>query len=195
MRFLDRHALGELEFAACGVDVNISERAILYGTRHMSIGSHVRIDDLAIVSAGAPVTIGSYVHIGAHSFLAGRNGITLEDFSGIGSYVAIFTASEDFSGATLANPTVPARYKSLAEGRVHVGRHAMVATHSTVLPGVTIADGAVAGSHSLVNRDLEGWVIYGGSPVRRLKERSRDLLELEQQLLAEDIAPRGGPGG
>ena len=38
------------------------------------------------------------------------------------------------------------------------------------------------GSMSLINRSTEPWGVYAGIPARRLKERKRDLLELEKKL-------------
>jgi serine acetyltransferase len=38
---------------------------------------------------------------------------------------------------------------------------------------------------SLVNKDLEEWSINVGIPAKKVKERSRKLLELEQQYLNE----------
>jgi acetyltransferase-like isoleucine patch superfamily enzyme len=38
---------------------------------------------------------------------------------------------------------------------------------------------------SLITGDLEPWGVYVGIPAKRIKERKKDLLELEKQLLAE----------
>ncbi len=56
--------------------------------------------------------------------------------------------------------------KEYATGPVVIGRDVMVGANTTILPGVTIADGAVVSAHSLVNSDVEGFV--GGVPARPL---------------------------
>ena len=56
--------------------------------------------------------------------------------------------------------------KEYATGPVVIGRDVMVGANTTILPGVTIADGSVVSAHSLVNSDVEGFV--GGVPARPL---------------------------
>ncbi len=56
--------------------------------------------------------------------------------------------------------------KEYVTGPVVIGRDVMVGANTTILPGVTIADGSVVSAHSLVNSDIEGFV--GGVPARPL---------------------------
>ena len=63
---LSREALDNMGFAAVGDNVQISDRASLYGVGRITIGSHVRIDDFCVLAAGASgIELGSYVHIGS----------------------------------------------------------------------------------------------------------------------------------
>jgi galactoside O-acetyltransferase len=54
-----------------------------------------------------------------------------------------------------------------------------------VFPGVAIAEGCSVGAMTLVNKSTQPWGIYLGNPARRVKERKRDLLELEKKFLEE----------
>jgi acetyltransferase-like isoleucine patch superfamily enzyme len=56
--------------------------------------------------------------------------------------------------------------KEYVTGPVVIGRDVMVGANTTILPGITIADGSVVSAHSLVNSDVEGFV--GGVPARPL---------------------------
>jgi len=56
--------------------------------------------------------------------------------------------------------------KEYVTGPVVIGRDVMVGANTTILPGVTIANGSVVSAHSLVNSDIEGFV--GGVPARSL---------------------------
>lgn len=51
-------------------------------------------------------------------------------------------------------------------GRVCIGRDVVIGANCTIIAGVSIADGSVVSAHSLVNRDVEGFV--GGVPARPL---------------------------
>ena len=48
------------------------------------------------------------------------------------------------------------------EGGVTIG------ANTTILPGVTIGEGATVSAHSLVNRDVPPGTFYGGVPAREL---------------------------
>jgi len=50
---------------------------------------------------------------------------------------------------------------------------------------VNIAEGCAVGAMSLVNRTTKAWGVYVGNPARRVKERKKDLLELEEKFLLE----------
>lgn len=50
--------------------------------------------------------------------------------------------------------------------------------------GATPEEGVAIGALSLVNRDCMAVGIYPGKPVRRISERMRGLLEMEQRLSA-----------
>ena len=54
-----------------------------------------------------------------------------------------------------------------------------------IFPGVEIAEGCAIGALSIVNKSTEPWGIYFGTPVRRIKNRSKNLLELEEKYLHE----------
>jgi len=174
-------------FASLGQNVKISDKAAIYGADQMQIGDHSRIDDFCVVSGR--VTIGRNVHIAPFCLVAGGvPGITLEDFSGLAYRVCVFAQSDDYSGATMTNPTVPARYKAERRAAVQIGRHCIVGAGALIAPGVVLAEGTAVGAAALVLHPTEAWTIWAGSPARKLKDRSRDLLALERDYLAQDQA-------
>jgi acetyltransferase-like isoleucine patch superfamily enzyme len=184
MGMLSREAVESMGFAPVGADVQISERASFYGASRISIGNNVRIDDFAVLAAGmGGIVLGMYVHIAVGSTLIGAGKITLSDFCGLSSRISIYSSSDDYSGAKLTNPTVPAEFTGVTHAEVFLGKHVIVGSGSVVLPGVTIEDGVAVGALSLVNRDCKSFGVYAGNPARRIKERKRDLLEVEKQLL------------
>lgn len=175
--------LAELGLRSFGHHVAISRKASVYGWNRISVGSHVRIDDFAILTAGGGVEIGDYVHISAYSGLFGGSGITLEDFSGLSPRSLVFSESDDFSGASLIHPFFPRTPElkpGYQAGRVTLRRFAQTGAGTTILPGVTLGEGAVTGAHSLVDTDLDPWWIYVGTPARKLRERSREVVRLAE---------------
>lgn len=54
-------------------------------------------------------------------------------------------------------------------GRVLIGDNVMIGANSTLLPGITIGDGAVIAAGSLVNRDVPAGAFVGGNPIRVIR--------------------------
>jgi galactoside O-acetyltransferase len=111
--------------------------------------------------------------------------ITLSDFSNISSRVAIYSSNDDYSGTTMTNPMVPVQYTGTTHADVIVGRHVIIGSGSVLLPGVTLEEGVAVGALSLVNKNCDAFGIYAGNPAKRIKERKRDLLELETIFLSK----------
>ena len=183
--YLSRQELLDIGFASVGEDVSISDRACFYGASKMHIGSHVRIDDFCLFVGN--ITIGNHIHICAYSsFHASSGSIVIDDFSNFSSRTVIYAASDDYSGETMTNPTVPEKYKAIEWGDVYCGKHTIVGTGSTILHKSYVPEGTAIGAMSLVNSRLEPWGIYAGIPCRRIKDRSKHCLELEKQLMEEE---------
>lgn len=170
-----------------GYNVKISRNAILYNPDELEVGNNVRIDDFTTISG--KVVIGDYVHIAQFCGLyGGTKGIIMDDFSGLSARVVIYATSNDYSGESLTNPTVPMKYKKGdTNANVHLCKHVIVGTTSVVLPGVVIGEGCSIGAMSMISKDCDPWGIYVGCPTKRIKERSKNLLKLEDKLVKEQI--------
>lgn len=180
--FYSEEELKEIGFKSVGSNVLISKKCSIYGAQNICIGSNVRIDDFCILSG--KIEIGNHVHIAAGVMLfGGEYGIVLEDFAGISSRCAVYAASDDYSGEALTNPTIPDEYRNVIGGAVIFKKHSLVGSGCTVLPNVTVGEGTSVGSMSLVNKTLDAWGIYVGIPCRRVKDRSKRILELEKEMI------------
>jgi dTDP-4-amino-4,6-dideoxy-D-glucose acyltransferase len=181
MTTIERGALERMGFASVGRNVLISDRASFHNCGKISLGDNVRIDDFCVLSAGSGgIAIGCYVHIAVYSSLIGAGTITVSDFCNISSRVSIYSSSDDFSGATMTNPTVPSQYKGVKNADVFLGKHVIIGSGAVILPGVRLNEGAAVGALSLVGEDCVSFGIYAGVPARLVKKRKRDLLELEK---------------
>ena len=182
MGILSPEALQRMGFESVGKDPAISDRASFYGVSKIALGDRVRIDDFCVLSAGSGgIAVGRNVHIAVFSSLIGAGRITLGDFSNISSRVSIYSSSDDYSGATMTNPTVPSEYKNVKHADVVIGRHVIIGCGSVILPGVTLEEGVAVGALTLIRTDCAAFGIFAGNPARRIGGRRRDLLELECQ--------------
>ena len=183
--FLSDDELKKIGFKRYGKNVKISRYALFYGAENMELGDNVRVDDYCRLSG--KIIIGSFVHVSAFAALYGNvAGICLEDYTSVSVRATVLASSEDFSGECMINSTVPDEFKKIILGEVKVGKHGVIGASCVVLPGVEVKEGTCIGAMSLVNKSTEAWSIYVGSPAKKLKNRSKRLLEKEKLLLEQN---------
>ena len=182
MPYLSETELMEFGFKKIGRNVKLSKLASYDKPQLMSFGDNSRVDDFCALSG--EISIGRNVHIAVMSSLvASKEPIEIDDFAGLAFGCRLFSSSDDYSGNTMTNPTVPAEYKKILHGAIRIGRHAILGTNTIVFPGVSVAEGCSIGANSLLSRSTDPWGVYVGSPARRVKERDRKLLDLERIFL------------
>ena len=182
--------LRKMGFKYVGDNVQIAKNCTIIGLENISLGDNIRIDgDVTLACASGYLKIGSYVHIGHGCYITCAGGVELSDFSGLSQGVRIYSASDDYSGNLLTNPTVPKKYLNVTVKPVLIGRHVIIGSGSVVLPDVKIGNGTSVGALTLVTKSLDGWGVYLGSPAKRIKARKKDLLEQEKLLLDERVSP------
>jgi len=179
--------LRDLGIRLSGTDVRIDRSVRFFGPEHISLGNRVRIDCFGLMSAGpAGITIGSNVHIAAGCYLFGADAaITMDDFSCLSSVVTLHASSDDFVEGHMTNPTVHLQFRKVKSAPIRLERHALIGSHSVVLPGVTLGYGAAVGACSLVRKTVPSLAVAQGNPCRLLpRRRNRELLdELERKYL------------
>lgn len=185
MSYLTEAQLQAMGFKSLGKKVKVSDRASIYNCDKIEIGENSRIDDFCVISGS--VKIGSNVHITPFCLVAGGiPGVTLESFSTLAYGVKVFSQSDDYSGASMTNSTIPKNFKKELLSRVLIERHSIIGAGSIVMPGVTIATGTAIGANSLVLKSTNPWGIYAGSPVKKIKERKKELLVFEREYLKDE---------
>ena len=54
----------------------------------------------------------------------------------------------------------------------------IIGSNSVMMPNIVIEEGAVVGANSFVNKNCSSWKIYAGTPMKFIKNRSKNCLEL-----------------
>ncbi len=175
----------KLGFKKVGINIQIAKNSTIIGLDNISLGNNIRIDGgVTLACASGYLNIGNYIHIGGNCHLACAGGVELNDFSSLSQGVKIYSASDDFSGEFFTNPTVPKEFLNVRKETISIGRHVIIGAGSVVLPGVNIGEGSSIGALSLITKSLSEWGIYGGIPVKKIKERKRDILKKEKYILS-----------
>jgi len=178
--------LSALGLGGFGEGVRIHRSVLIFNPARLFLGSHTRIDCFSLLSAGPEgIHIGDHVHLAASVFIFGGGGrVTIGDFAGLSSRVAVYTASDDYSGEYLTNPTVPDAFKNVDCAPVSVGRHAIVGAGSVIMPGASLGTGAAVGALSFVNRPVGEFLVVVGRPAKVVGKRHQGLLDKEREFLA-----------
>lgn len=110
---------------------------------------------------GKNITLGKGVFINAGCQFQDQGGITIGDGSLIGPKTVI---------ATLNHSMNPAKRANLKPAPVHIGRQVWIGANCTILPGVSIGDGAVIAAGAVVTKDVKENTVVGGVPAKVIKE-------------------------
>lgn len=172
MAFMSEDQLQAMGFKSFGRNVKISDKVSFYNCNQIEIGDNSRIDDFCVVSG--LIKIGRNVHITIFCNIAGGIfGVYIDDYATIAYGCHIFSQSDDYSGASMTNSTIPQRYKNEKKEAVRIGKFCIIGARSIILPGVIVAEGCSIGAMSLVNRSTDPWGIYFGIPSVRHKDKAR----------------------
>lgn len=175
--------LRKFGFKKVGKNVQIAKNCTIIGLTNISFGNNIRIDSNVVITASKGyLKLGNYIHIGAGCFLNCGGGISFSDFSGLSQGVHIYSESADYSGDTLASPTISKKYRKIKSGPVFLKKHSVVGSNSVILPNVTIGEGTAVGALSFVHLSLADWSVYFGSPAQKVNHRTNKLLALEKKL-------------
>lgn len=109
---------------------------------------------------GKNIRLGERVFVNSGCRFQDQGGITIGDDALIGHNVVIATLNHDLDPALRAT-TVPKP--------VVIGDKVWIGANATILPGVTVGDGAVIAAGAVVTRDVPPRTIVGGVPARRIR--------------------------
>ncbi len=182
MSFLSQEELEAIGFKKLGKQVKLSRKTSIYGASKIEIGDYSRIDDFCILSAGeGGIKLGRNVHIACYVGIIGKGKIEVEDFCGISSKATLYSSTDDFSGHWMSGPTVDEEFTSVIHGDIIMRKHSVVLIGSVVLPNVEIGIGSIIAAQSLVSKNVEPFIIAGGIPAKKIKDRKKKFLDLEKE--------------
>ena len=178
--------LALIGFKKLGKNIKIARDAIVVGFKNIELGSNIQIDsNVTLAVSHGYLSIGNYIHIGGGSHLSCSGGIRISDFVTISQGVKIYSASDDYSGEFMTNPTVPSNLTNVIRGEVTIESHVILGSGSVVLPGVKVMQGTAIGALSLVKESTDIFSIYAGVPAKKISNRSRKILSLAENLTNE----------
>jgi len=147
-----------------GENVRLAAFINLYGCR---IGDNTRIGTFVEVQKNA--IVGRHCKIQSHTFIC--EGVTIEDEVFIGHGVMFI--NDKYPRATNGNGALQSEQDwSVAPTIVKKG--ASIGSGATIMCNITIGEGAIIGSGSVVTRDVPARTIVAGNPARIIRRISNE---------------------
>lgn len=109
---------------------------------------------------GKNITVGDHVFLNACCRFQDQGGITIGDGALIGHGVTMVTLNHDEN---------PEKRQILHPAPIHIGRRVWIGANATILPGVTVGDGAIVAAGAVVTHDVPPNMIVAGVPARVLR--------------------------
>ena len=106
--------------------------------------------------------MGSWVCVGPRVEIYNKDAVSIGSHAVISQDAYICTATHDISSPRM----------ELVMRPVEIGSNAWIAAKATVLPGVDIGEGVVAGACSVVVKDVPSWSVVVGNPAVVVGHRS-----------------------
>lgn len=117
---------------------------------------------------GKNIHIGKQVFINMSCKFQDQGGIYIGDGALIGHNVVL---------ATLNHAKSPKDRGTMIPAPIHIGKHVWIGSNSTILPGVTIGDGAIVAAGAVVSKDVPENAIVGGVPATILRYLNEEELQ------------------
>lgn len=116
--------LRQFGFARVGEDCWIARNCTIMGLENISLGDHVRIDGYtSLIATRGSLRIGSHVHLCSGCMIGARGGVDLGDFSSLSHGVRLLSATDDFSGRSMTNSTLPEALVDVTAAPIIIGRY------------------------------------------------------------------------
>lgn len=132
-------------------------RAVLSELFRETVDESVTVLPPFFTEFGPNTHLGSGIFMNIGCTFQDQGGIWIGDRTFIGHHVTIVTQNHELD---------PAHRGDLLPQPVRIGADVWIGSNATILPGVTVGDGAVIGAASVVTNDVPARAIVVGSPAR-----------------------------
>jgi acetyltransferase-like isoleucine patch superfamily enzyme len=159
--WLEGVAIGKHLIAEAGVDVLCGNKVVL--------GNYVRLGKNVYLGAfsSGQLKVGSHTYIGRYSIILAYESVEIGNDCLIAPGCHITDVNHGIAPGKLI------RTQEFVSTAVRIGNDVWMGAGCSILPGVTINDGAVVGARSVVTKDVPAGAIVVGAPARILRYRTQ----------------------
>jgi galactoside O-acetyltransferase len=157
----------------CGVGVRIHPLSKLAKPEVIELDDYCRICDFVFVWGGMGVRIGKHTDMQPHVVIWGGGETIIGDYVSVAVGAVLLSAVYSHKEGLRMVDGLPEGATHALYGRLVIKNDVYIGANCTLMPNITIGEGAVIGAGSFVNKDIEPWSINVGSPARKIGERPK----------------------
>jgi acetyltransferase-like isoleucine patch superfamily enzyme len=133
--------------------------------------------DVVIAGDTSKFSIDPTSHLKSHTYIEASGGVTIGRYFHTGRGLTVFSVTHNYENAK----SIP--YDDVfIERPVKINDFVWCGANVTILPGVSVGEGAIIGAGSVVTKDVPSYSIVGGNPARILKQRDEnEFLKLKSK--------------
>lgn len=167
---------GKLRYA--GKNISFQSISLLKGCKYIEIDSNTCFGKELFLTAwkldeNEPnLIISKNCSFGAYNHITAINRIIIGEGCLTGKWVTITDNSHGDTNISSLK-TRPVRRPMTSKGPVIIGKNVWIGDKATILPGVTIGDGAIIAANAVVTKNVSAYNIVGGNPARPLKDSNQ----------------------
>lgn len=173
----DKELMGENvkpKLKKCGEGVRIYPLAKLAYPHVIELGNHCRIRDFVFVFAGQGVVIGDYSDLQPGSIIWGGGTTVIGDRVSVGPGTVLLSAVYSHEKGMKMVDSLPEGTSKALYGKLVISDDVYIGANCTLMPEITVGEGALIGAGSFVNKDVDPWTIVAGSPARKIGLREKE---------------------
>ena len=147
------------------------EPIVVTKPERVQIYPHARIDSFCKLEGGEGLLIGRYVHVASFAHLnIGGGTLIIHDFAAVASGAKIISGSNQLDALSMS-AVAPGGLMDIQKKITKMMPYSVVLVNTTVLPGVTLHEGAVLAAGGVATKDIPAWEVWGGVPARFMFKR------------------------
>lgn len=143
-----RSSIVRKSIGSCGSNLAVNGRFRGFG-KHVHLGNHVNFNDNVFINGSGRVDIGSYFHTGVN--------------------LTIISSNHNYENAE----SIPYDKKRI-EKPVVIKDFVWCGNNVTIIPGITVGEGAIIAAGSVVVKDVPDHAVVGGNPAKIIKYRDAE---------------------
>lgn len=183
IELMGKNLINKLKF--CGEGVRLYPLCKMIHPENAELDNNCQIFDQVFIDAGKRLRIGKYSTLTWGVLIEGGAETFIGDRVFLGPSTKLLTSTYKINGFYTVEH-LPEGCQETEYGDITIHNDAYLGANCTVMPGITIGEGTVVGSNSLVTKDLEPWKIYVGSPCRAIGTREKPSADKEKSLNSID---------